>query len=173
MAALVAALLALTLVACGDDDDQNEAGGTNTSPAQTEPAPEAAEPQEISTNLDEKPAIPKPAGDPPAELVKEDVVKGKGKAAKKGDTVTVQYVGVNFSTGDQFDASWDNGQPFSFPLGAGQVIPGWDEGVKGMKVGGRRTLIIPPEMGYGAQGSPPAIPPNETLVFVVDLLKVG
>ena len=84
----------------------------------------------------------------------------------------MQYVGVNYADGKQFDASWDNGQPFSFQLGSGQVIKGWDQGIAGMKVGGRRELIVPPDLGYGAQGSPPAIGPNETLVFVVDLLDV-
>ena len=98
---------------------------------------------------------------------------GKGPAAKAGDTVDVQYVGVSQSTGKQFDASWDRGsEPFSFPLGQGQVIPGWDEGLVGMKVGGRRELIIPPDMGYGAQGAPPDIAPNETLVFVVDMKAI-
>ena len=85
--------------------------------------------------------------------------------------MTVQYVGVTFSTGEQFDASWDSGQPFSFQLGGGQVIPGWDRGLKGMRKGGRRELTIPPTLAYGAQGSPPAIGPNETLVFVVDLVN--
>ena len=86
--------------------------------------------------------------------------------------LTMQYVGVNYADGKQFDASWDNGQPFNFQLGSGQVIKGWDEGIAGMKVGGRRELIVPPDLGYGAQGQPPAIGPNETLVFVVDLLDV-
>ena len=84
----------------------------------------------------------------------------------------MQYVGVNYADGKQFDASWDNGQPFTFQLGSGQVIQGWDQGIAGMKVGGRRELIVPPDLGYGAQGSPPTIEPNETLVFVVDLLDV-
>src|SRR5438045_1428876 len=83
-------------------------------------------------------------------------------AARPGDTVTVQYVGANYKGGKQFDASWDRGQPFTFPLGGGQVIPGWDKGVVGMKVGGRRELIIPPALGYGPRGSPPVIKPNET-----------
>jgi peptidylprolyl isomerase len=86
--------------------------------------------------------------------------------------VQVQYVGVSFKTGEQFDASWDRGEPFVFQLGAGQVIPGWDQGIQGMKVGGRRRLVIPPDMAYGSRGSPPSIGPNETLVFVVDLLAV-
>jgi len=126
-----------------------------------------------STNLSKKPKIPKQSGDPPSTLVKQDIVKGHGATAKAGDTVTVQYVGVRFRDGVQFDASWDRGQPFSFPLGAGQVIPGWDQGVAGMKVGGRRQLTIPPDLAYGAQGAPPDIAPNETLIFVVDLKKVA
>jgi FKBP-type peptidyl-prolyl cis-trans isomerase len=126
----------------------------------------------ISKDRSKKPAIPAPKGDPPTSLVKKDIVKGKGKTAKAGGTVTVQYVGVSWSTGQEFDASWTSGQPFSFPLGAQRVIPGWDQGVAGMKVGGRRELVIPPDLGYGPQGSPPAIGPNETLVFVVDLEKV-
>ena len=174
LAALTA--LALALAACGDDDDDGggESAGTNASPAQTE---EAAAPEEkaaeISTNLEAKPEIGKPTGDPPTKLVKEDIVVGKGPAAKEGDTVTVHYVGVNFSTGDEFDASWDRGEPTQFPLAQGSLIDGWVHGMKGMKVGGRRKLIIPPELGYGAQGSPPAIPPNETLIFVIDLKKIG
>jgi peptidylprolyl isomerase len=111
-------------------------------------------------------------GDPPAGLETVDIVKGKGKATKTGDVVSVQYVGDSWSTGEQFDASWDRGaEPFTFPLGAGQVIPGWDQGVAGMKEGGRRLLVIPPDLAYGAQGQPP-IGPNETLVFVVDVAKV-
>ncbi|MDP9294380.1 MAG: FKBP-type peptidyl-prolyl cis-trans isomerase, partial [Actinomycetota bacterium] len=85
----------------------------------------------------------------------------------------VQYVGVSFSTGEQFDASWDAGQPFSFPLGTGQVIPGWDKGVAGMRVGGRRKLTIPPDQAYGTAGSPPSIGPNETLVFVIDMVQIA
>ena len=165
--------LALGLAACGDDDDESS-GGTNESPAaQTTETTEPSEPEEISTNLEAKPEIGKPSGDPPAELVKEDIVVGKGRAAKEGDQVTVHYVGVNFSTGDQFDASWDGGQPVTFELAQGQLIDGWVQGMKGMRVGGRRKLTIPPELGYGEQGSPPAIPPNETLVFVIDLKKIG
>jgi peptidylprolyl isomerase len=98
-------------------------------------------------------------------------VKGKGPAARTGDTVTVHYEGVTFSTGEQFDASWDRGRPFTFKLG-GQVIPGWNKGVVGMRKGGRRMLTIPPELAYGAQGAPPVIGPNETLVFVIDMLRI-
>jgi peptidylprolyl isomerase len=106
-------------------------------------------------------------------LQKTDLIVGKGAEAVAGKDVTVQYVGVSFSTKKQFDASWDRGQAFSFVLGAGNVIQGWDEGVPGMKVGGRRQLVIPPDLAYGAEGSPPVIGPNETLVFVVDLVSVG
>ncbi len=129
-------------------------------------------PPAISDDLSAKPEIPEPTGTPPDELVTDDIVEGDGAAAKPGDHVTVHYVGVSFSSGKQFDASWDRGQPFDFPLGAGRVIQGWDYGVTGMKEGGRRTLVIPPSLGYGARAMGP-IAANETLVFVVDLVKVG
>jgi peptidylprolyl isomerase len=130
------------------------------------------QPPQISDDLDTKPEVPQPAGTPPDELVADDVVVGEGDAAKPGDHVTVHYVGVSFSDGTQFDSSWDRGAPFDFPLGAGRVIQGWDYGVTGMREGGRRTLVIPPSLGYGERGIGP-IAPNETLVFVVDLVKVG
>lgn len=133
---------------------------------------EAFPPLQISDDLGSKPEVPAPTGTPPAELASDDVVVGEGAAAKPGDHVTVHYVGVSFSDGKQFDSSWDRGAPFDFPLGAGRVIKGWDFGVTGMREGGRRTLVIPPELGYGARGIGP-IAPNETLVFVVDLVKVG
>ena len=116
--------------------------------------------------------IPKPTGSPPRKLVVEDIVKGKGKAAKKGDTVIVNYVGENFSNGKEFDASWDRGQPFPVTIGRTQVIEGWTRGLVGIRKGGRRMLTIPPELGYGPNGYPPAIPPNETLIFVVDAVSV-
>jgi peptidylprolyl isomerase len=163
MLALAAALL---VSGCGDDDDSGSAGAE-------QPAETATEAQPSPEDTSVKPVIDKPSGSPPRRLVKEDIVKGKGKAAKAGDRITVQYVGVSFSTGRQFDASWDRGQPFGFFLGAGEVIPGWDQGIVGMKQGGRRKLTIPPEQAYGAQGSPPNIAPNETLVFVIDLVKIN
>ena len=132
----------------------------------------AFEPLQISDDMGTKPDVPAPTGTPPSELATDDVVVGEGAAAKPGDHVTVHYVGVSFSNGKQFDSSWDRGAPFDFPLGAGRVIQGWDFGVTGMREGGRRTLVIPPELGYGARGMGP-IAPNETLVFVVDLVKVG
>jgi len=119
-----------------------------------------------------KPEIEKPSGDIPFELGIDDLVVGDGDEAVAGKKVSVHYVGVSFSTGDEFDASWNRGQAFSFKLGKGQVIPGWDAGVQGMKVGGRRKLTIPSAMAYGARGAGSVIKPHEPLVFVVDLLSV-
>ena len=119
-----------------------------------------------------KPEVTIPAEDPPGELVIDDIEVGDGNEATAGADVTVHYVGVSWSTGTQFDASWDRMEPFRFGLGQGQVIQGWDQGVQGMRIGGRRRLTIPPHMGYGAQGAGGVIAPNETLVFVVDLLDV-
>ena len=119
-----------------------------------------------------RPQLDKPQGDIPFELGVEDIVLGDGDEATAGTKVTVHYVGVAFSTGDEFDASWNRGDPFSFKLGKGQVIPGWDAGVEGMKVGGRRKLTIPSAMAYGARGAGGVIKPHEPLVFVVDLLSV-
>ena len=119
-----------------------------------------------------KPDVTVPDTDPPNSLVVIDDIEGDGDEASAGNSVSVHYVGVAWSTGSQFDASWDRMEPFRFGLGAGQVIQGWDEGVAGMKVGGRRTLHIPPDMGYGARGAGRAIKPNETLSCVVDLLEV-
>jgi peptidylprolyl isomerase len=120
----------------------------------------------------ERPTIDKPVGDIPFELGVDDLVEGEGEEATTGSKVSVHYVGVAFSTGDEFDASWNRGEPFEFKLGAGQVIPGWDAGVEGMKVGGRRKLTIPSAMAYGARGAGGVIKPHEPLVFVVDLLSV-
>ena len=122
--------------------------------------------------LQDKPVVTIPSEAPPSQLVIVDDVAGTGDEATKGRNVSVHYVGVAWSTGNQFDASWDRNEPFDFRLGAGQVIQGWDEGVAGMKVGGRRTLTIPPDMGYGSRGAGSVIKGGETLVFVVDLLNV-
>ncbi len=121
----------------------------------------------------ERPQIEKPGGDVPFELVVDDLVVGDGEEATSGKKVSVHYVGVAFSTGEEFDASWDRGRTFEFKLGKGQVIPGWDAGIAGMKVGGRRKLTIPSAMAYGARGAGSVIKPHEPLVFVVDLLAVG
>ncbi|HLL65956.1 MAG TPA: FKBP-type peptidyl-prolyl cis-trans isomerase [Micromonosporaceae bacterium] len=121
----------------------------------------------------EKPDVGPIDGTPPADLVIDDITVGDGPEAKKGQVATVHYVGVAHSSGREFDASWNRGDPFSFPLGGGRVIAGWDQGVVGMKVGGRRKLVIPPHLGYGDRGAGGAIKPGETLVFVVDLISVG
>jgi peptidylprolyl isomerase len=117
-----------------------------------------------------KPDVTIPDDSPPTELVVEDLVTGDGEEARPGQQVSVHYVGVAWSTAEQFDASWDRGEPFEFALGAGQVIAGWDQGVAGMRTGGRRRLSIPPHLGYGSRGAGGAIKGGETLVFVVDLL---
>ncbi|MBN8867120.1 MAG: FKBP-type peptidyl-prolyl cis-trans isomerase [Solirubrobacterales bacterium] len=149
---LVGALVAVILIGRGGGSD--DSGSTDLKDLKTKPVIEAS-------------------SDPaPTTLQKEDIVVGDGAEAKAGDKVSVQYVGALYDTGKEFDASWDRGQPFEFTLGGGEVIKGWDEGVEGMKVGGRRKLIIPPDLGYGAQGSPPTIPANATLVFIVDLTDV-
>ena len=119
-----------------------------------------------------KPEVVIPQTPAPSTLVTEDITIGDGAEAVSGKNVSVHYVGVSWSTGKQFDASWDRNEPFDFGLGAGQVILGWDKGVAGMKVGGRRKLTIPPDMGYGSQGAGGVIKGGETLVFVVDLLNV-
>lgn len=121
----------------------------------------------------EKPIVTIPETDAPADLVIEDLVVGDGTEAVAGAVVSVHYVGVAWSNGQQFDASWDRGDTFEFRLGAGMVISGWDQGVQGMKIGGRRRLTIPPHLGYGQHGAGGVIKGGETLVFVVDLLNVG
>lgn len=180
--ALIAVLvLALLVAGCGDDDKKATAGNdtgndTTTQPEATNGPGEDADSggiPKVTGDLGKKPKIAKPTGDPPSVLVSKDIKKGGGAKAASGDSVTVQYVGIDWTNGEQFDASWDNGDPFEFALGTGSVIQGWDEGVEGMREGGRRVLVIPPGLAYGPQGSPPAIGPNETLVFVVDLEKVG
>jgi len=178
-------LAVLAFAACGDDKSTE-----SEAPAPTEQATEAPTeaPTEASTaaagggksgadavkvtgKLGEKPTIESAGGEPPTELVIKDIKKGKGDPVRAGQNVSVQYTGALFNDGSPFDNSWDRGQPFEFTLGGGQVIPGWDQGVEGMKEGGRRLLIIPPELGYGASGQG-SIPPNSTLAFVVDLEKI-
>jgi peptidylprolyl isomerase len=120
----------------------------------------------------DKPEIDFPDFDPPSDLVITDLVEGSGDEAMAGSTVKVHYVGVAHSTGEQFDASYDRGEPLQFRLGVGQVIQGWDTGVQGMRVGGRRQLVIPPDLGYGDRGAGGVIKPGETLIFVCDLISV-
>jgi peptidylprolyl isomerase len=145
-------------------------GATGKCPSGT-PAPCAiAATTPKSGPLSKEPKVTPPSGAAPTKLVTKDLITGTGPEAAAGQSVTVNYVGVLFHGGSEFDASWKRSEPFTFTLGRGQVIPGWDQGVAGMKVGGRRELIIPPAIAYGAKGSPPTIPPNAPLVFVVDLL---
>ena len=122
--------------------------------------------------MPEKPEVDAPEGPPPAELEVTDLAVGEGAEAGQGDTVKVHYVGVAYSTGEEFDASYNRGAPLDFPLGAGRVIRGWDQGVAGMRVGGRRRLVIPPHLAYGDRGAGGVIAPGETLIFVVDLVDV-
>jgi len=164
----VCALLALAVAGCGDSDDSST---TSTSEEAASGKSEAAK-SESAAAPSKKPKVTVPDGAPPKQLEERDLIEGTGAEAKSGDEVTVQYVGVGYESGEEFDASWDRGEPFTFPLGAGAVIKGWDQGVAGMKVGGRRELTIPPNLAYGPAGSPPAIGPNETLIFVVDLVAV-
>ena len=150
----VFAALALAPVACGKDAEKADTGSSGV-------------------DLTKKPTVEVPAGDPPKELQSKDIVVGTGAEAVSGQKVSVQYVGVSFSTKKQFDTSWGKGSPFAFTLGAGKVIQGWDQGVVGMKVGGRRQLVIPPGLAYGPAGYPPVIAANETLVFVIDLVGLS
>jgi peptidylprolyl isomerase len=162
-ALIAAGIVAAILISRSGGDDSAEEAASCATP----PGPTATKAKKT------KPKVEVPDCTEPKALVANELEKGTGAVAKSGDEVSVQYVGVGFETGEEFDASWDRGEPFSFTLGASAVIPGWDQGVEGMKVGGRRELIIPPDLAYGAAGSPPSIGPNETLVFVIDLLKVN
>jgi peptidylprolyl isomerase len=175
--------LAATVAGCGSS---STAPGVQTAPSSGQTAASVTAPTSASSTsssatatstsstplpaaLKTKPTVTIPSGPPPKTLVIKDLITGTGPAAKPSSTVTVQYVGELYKGGKQFDASWNdgNGQPASLPLSG--VIKGWQQGIPGMKVGGRRELIIPPSLGYGAAGSPPKIPANATLVFVIDL----
>jgi peptidylprolyl isomerase len=158
---ILLACAALALPGCGGDDSSS--GSSSESTAATAEAPAEKT----------RPKITPPSGPPPKQLEINDLEEGSGAEAKAGDKVTVQYAGVDYKSGKEFDASWNRGEPFPFTLGGSEVIPGWEQGVEGMKVGGRRELVIPPELAYGETGAPPAIPPNETLIFVIDLVEIG
>jgi peptidylprolyl isomerase len=164
---ILVACAALLVAGCGDDDSSNDSSGS------TESAVAEAPESSGDASSRSKPMVKAPSGAPPKKLEEKELIEGTGAEAKSGDKVTVDYVGVNYKNGKEFDASWNRGEPFPFTLGGSEVIPGWEQGVEGMKVGGRRELIIPPELAYGETGAPPAIPPNETLIFVIDLLDVG
>lgn len=157
-----AAILAIAVVAVvvgqsGGDDDGGGGGGGGGCTAE---------------GSGEKPAVEVPEGDPPAELVSEDLEVGDGREAKEGDSITVDYVGVLYDDCSQFDASFDSGQPATFDLVQGGLIDGWVQGIPGMKEGGRRQLVIPADLAYGEAGQPPDIPPDAALVFVIDLISV-
>ena len=187
VAVALATALTTALAGCGGSSDAGSVSAAGSSPDASAPASvgpagppagptactsQAPVAQAAGTiDLSKKPQIEIPDGPPPCNLVISDIVKGTGAEATSGQQITVKYVGVTYADGRQFDASWGR-DDFSFQLGAGQVIAGWDQGFTGMKVGGRRQLVIPPDLGYGPEGSGP-IPPNATLVFVVDLVKVG
>jgi peptidylprolyl isomerase len=161
--ALISLCAALAIAGCGGSSDSSSGSSEST----------AATTAESTTAKKTKPEVTVPKGAPPKKLEVKELEEGSGAEAKPGGEVTVQYVGVDYKNGKEFDSSWSRNEPFSFTLGSGQVIPGWEQGVEGMKVGGRRELIIPSELAYGEAGSPPAIGPNETLVFVIDLLEVN
>ena len=170
---------ALGIGACGEDEGGDAAlepaipanvpTETTATDAATTGKPFKLASIKVSKDTSKKPTITKPSGDPPTKLVTKDIVVGKGKEAKAGDQLEMHYLGALFD-GEQFEASWDSGKPFPLTLGEGGVIPGWDQGIVGMKQGGRRLLVIPPDLAYGAQGQG-NIPPDATLIFVVDVKK--
>jgi peptidylprolyl isomerase len=183
----LAALLALALLVagCGSSTSESaadksaakaESEAKNQEPVAEAKAPtsQKVDPTAGEADINKKPVVPKGSGAAPTALKAETLIAGDGAEIKTGQQATVNYVGVLFKTGKEFDTSWGKGkQPFQFALGSGQVIPGWDEGVLGMKVGERRRLTIPADLAYGAQGSPPKIGPNEPLIFDIDLKKIG
>lgn len=170
---LIAACLALVGGGCGGDDDSSTESSESTAAQTTESSTPTESPESSSGAKKTKPTVTVPNGAPPKKLEVKELEKGSGATAKAGDEVTVQYVGVGYDSEEEFDSSWSRNEPFTFGLGAGMVIPGWDQGVEGMEVGGRRELIIPPNLAYGSAGSPPVIGPNETLIFVIDLLAIN
>jgi peptidylprolyl isomerase len=155
---LIAMCAVVAMAGCGAGGDSS---GESAAAAPSEPAA-----------LIGKPKVAVPEGPPPRQLEIKDLQDGNGTPVERGDYVTVQYVGVDYETGKQFDSSWGGG-PLGFTVGAGKQIPGWEKGIEGMRTGGRRELIVPPALAYGKAGSPPAIGPNQTLVFVIDLFEAS
>jgi peptidylprolyl isomerase len=173
---ILLACFVVVIAGCGSSDDSstNSSESTATSTESSEKSPaESGESAEKKSSGGEKtkPTVTVPKGVSPKNFATKELEEGTGATAKKGDQVTVQYVGVGYDSEEEFDSSWGK-EPFTFTLGAGQVIKGWDQGVEGMKVGGRRELLIPGDLAYGPEGRPPTIGPNETLIFVIDLLAV-
>lgn len=174
---IVAFCVALFAAGCGGSGDSSSSGTTeasgSTGSKESGQSGKSGNPSETtSTAKKTKPTVTVPKGISPKKYAIREIEEGTGATAKKGDKVTVQYVGVGYDSEEEFDSSWSRNEPFSFTLGAGEVIKGWDVGVEGMKVGGRRELLLPPNLAYGPAGSPPSIGPNETLIFTIDLLSV-
>ena len=166
----VLAVVVAGLAGCGSSSkasgiEQVPSEGATATPVVSTPKPAPA--------IAKKPVVTIPTGAAPTALVTKDLVTGTGQTAKAGDTVTVNYVGELYKNGKEFDSSWSRNQPFTAALSSGSLIRGWVQGIPGMKVGGRRELIIPASLAYGKAGSPPTIPPNSPLVFVVDLLSIS
>jgi peptidylprolyl isomerase len=162
----IALCAAVAIAGCGGGDDSSSSSGETGEAASSYKWSPAGK-------FGTEPELVAPGGKPPKKLETKDLIAGSGAEAKTGDEISVQYSGANFKTGEEFDSSWSrNAEPLPFTLGEGLVIVGWEQGIVGMKVGGRRELIIPPQIAYGPEGRPPTIPPNETLVFIVDLLEV-
>jgi peptidylprolyl isomerase len=179
MVAVAATAVVMLIAACGDDDSGGNvvADALKDNDLPTQPGAPTTEPQTCESGdkeltEDDKPEVTVPEGDPPKELEIEDITEGKGHEVATGDSVEVQYTGVAYSTKEEFDTSWDDMTPLPVTVGEGGVIQGWDQGLVGMKAGGRRQLIIPPDLAYGEKGQEPDIGPNETLVFVVDAVEV-
>jgi peptidylprolyl isomerase len=177
LALILIACVALVGVGCGSDDSSDDSSESTATKAESTATTESSTTTESSSGGGSggektKPKVTVPTGAPPKKLEIEEIEKGTGATAKAGDEVTVQYVGVGYDSEEEFDSSWSRNEPFPLQLGSGLVIPGWEQGIEGMKVGGRRELIIPPNLAYGPEGRPPVIGPNETLIFVIDLLAV-
>jgi peptidylprolyl isomerase len=167
--AMACLCLGLSLASCGGDSDGSAATQSSDSAAATESDTGTTESNPASASAKPKLTVPKSV--PEDEFAFRDVKKGSGAAAKAGDQLGVQYVGIGYKTGEEFDSSWDESEPFTFTLGSGEVIDGWDRGLVGMKVGGRREMVIPANLAYGSQGTS-SVAPGETLVFAVELLAI-
>jgi peptidylprolyl isomerase len=173
------AAFATAVAGCGGGSDSStessastEASGGSNESGESSGESSKSVPKASPTAKKTKPTVTVPKGVSPKNFAVKEIEEGTGPEAKAGDKVTVQYVGVGYDSEEEFDSSWSRNEPFSFTLGAGEVIKGWDQGVDGMKVGGRRELLIPGNLAYGPEGRPPTIGPNETLIFVIDLLAV-
>lgn len=178
---ILLACLAVVIAGCSSSSDSStsstessastEAGESSTKSGESSKESGESAPKASPSKKKTKPTVTVPKGVSPENFATKEIEEGTGPEAKAGDNVTVQYVGVGYDSEEEFDSSWGK-EPFTFTLGAGQVIKGWDQGVEGMKVGGRRELLIPGDLAYGPEGRPPTIGPNETLIFVIDLLAV-